>query len=359
MLELTDPARTFFYLRRAIRNRGASGLWNFLKTFVALRVEPSVVRTSPIAIQIEPVRACDLRCPYCAHPMLDRRKGMMPVEEFARVLKQFPFAIKLTLQGIGEPLLHRDFTELVRIAREQGLWVQTFTNGTRLAAQAQSLVASGIDRINISLDSVSQSVVDLVRPGARVEEIVEGMRLLVSAAKGLDRPEIHVYAVATRPALEGLERTIRAIAAAGVRRFHLQACHAFGSAAVEQRQGELGLEVTLPELQAAVATSRRVCKELGVSFRSSAAELVDMAQSKDGGRRHCQWPWYKAYVAYDGEMRFCCRNIQSGAMLSPGNIEGGWFRIWNGDKYRAFRRNLKSSVVPEHCKGCAAYYLEY
>ena len=89
-------------------------------------------------------------------------KQMMPYELFCKIIDdigEFPDKLKvLRINGQGEPLLNPDFCKMVAYAKNKQVadWIETITNGSRLNPTLnQNLADSGIDRIRISIESLS------------------------------------------------------------------------------------------------------------------------------------------------------------------------------------------------------------
>jgi cyclic pyranopterin phosphate synthase len=103
---------------------------------------------------------CNLRCSYCMpeeeYAWLPR-SDILSFEELARVVDAFSRlgVHKLRLTG-GEPLLRRDLPRLVGLLRENERLdsVAMTTNGILLAGQVRELHAAGLERLNVSLDSL-------------------------------------------------------------------------------------------------------------------------------------------------------------------------------------------------------------
>jgi cyclic pyranopterin phosphate synthase len=103
---------------------------------------------------------CNLRCRYC---MPDEGIELIPhdsiltFEEIIRVVQVFAASgiSKIRLTG-GEPLVRRGMVDLIRrLAQIQGIkYLSLTTNGLLLEPFAESLLAAGLKRINISLDSL-------------------------------------------------------------------------------------------------------------------------------------------------------------------------------------------------------------
>jgi GTP 3',8-cyclase len=114
---------------------------------------------------------CDFRCVYCMAEDMTflPRSEILTLEELALIGRAFVElgVSKIRLTG-GEPLVRKNITQLVRELRPlPGLRELALTsNGSRLAQFAPELRAAGIDRINISLDSLrSERFREITRVG--------------------------------------------------------------------------------------------------------------------------------------------------------------------------------------------------
>ena len=105
---------------------------------------------------------CDFRCVYCMDEEMTfmPREQLLNLEEIVSLLTAFAElgVEKIRVTG-GEPLVRRDvdwlFKELGQLKESTALKELTITtNGSQLPKYADGLVASGVDRINISLDSL-------------------------------------------------------------------------------------------------------------------------------------------------------------------------------------------------------------
>lgn len=109
---------------------------------------------------------CNLRCTYCMPaegvPWLAKQNLLTTgeIERVAGVLARLGI-VEIRLTG-GEPLLRPDVVDVVRrlsrIDGEDGpLQVSMTTNGIRLDRVIDELVEAGLERLNISLDTVRPS----------------------------------------------------------------------------------------------------------------------------------------------------------------------------------------------------------
>jgi cyclic pyranopterin phosphate synthase len=133
---------------------------------------------------------CNLRCAYCMPPEgLDwlPRPEVLTGDEIVRLVR-----IGVELLGIrevrftgGEPLLRRDLERIVAgaAALEPRPEISLTTNGIGLDKRAVALKAAGVDRINVSLDTIRPEVFSKLTHRDRLPDVLAG--LAAAAAAGL------------------------------------------------------------------------------------------------------------------------------------------------------------------------------
>ena len=112
----------------------------------------------PNTISIEVTNNCNNQCLICPHGYnLFIKKGYMTKELYLKILDDIDFLkydLNLELHGIGEPLLHAELYDFVRIAKERGFRVTICSNAILLNEKnSKKIVDSGIDKIIISLET--------------------------------------------------------------------------------------------------------------------------------------------------------------------------------------------------------------
>ena len=319
----------------------------------------------PRFVQIEPVGQCNLKCRMCPVVYRDEKPpAFMPYEVFCGLIDQFDGVRELHLQGLGEPLLHPRFFDMVRYAAGRGIEVSTNTNLTALSVRrAQDCVKSGLARIHISLDAADASVYEYIRLRARYDKVLRNLGWLMEARERLhsDTPQVCLVAVAMRTNLQQLPALVRLAHAYGVHSLSVQhLAHDFSESSLPPQYRPMRRfvdeETLLVEDPARVGRwfdeARALAVALGVELRLPNPSPGAHARH---GRERCDWPWRGAYVAYSGEAMPCCMvatpdRINFGSMTKEG-VEP----VWNGEGYRAFRDRLDSADPPDVCKGCAVY----
>jgi cyclic pyranopterin phosphate synthase len=138
---------------------------------------------------------CNFRCQYCMPaeglPWLERA-AVLSFEEIERVVALLAEmgVDELRLTG-GEPLVRRDFPALAaRLRAVDGLReVSVTTNGFLLQRDAEALVAAGIDRFNVSVDSLQRDRFYALTRRDALDRVLAGLAHLASF------PEAHPFKV--------------------------------------------------------------------------------------------------------------------------------------------------------------------
>ncbi len=143
---------------------------------------------------------CDFRCVYCmAEDMVFLpKKDLLSLEELNRLCGAFirHGVTKLRLTG-GEPLVRRDVMWLIRKLGERignGLDELTITtNGSQLAKYADDLMAAGVKRINVSIDTLNADKFAEITRWGKLPAVLEGV--MAAKTAGL---KIKINAVALK-----------------------------------------------------------------------------------------------------------------------------------------------------------------
>lgn len=147
-------------------------------------------------LRISVTDRCNLRCVYCmpAEGMEfepdSRLMTFGEIEEAVRVMAGLGVR-KLRLTG-GEPLTRKGLEELVaRLAAIPGIEdIALTTNGIFLARKAEALKAAGLNRVNISLDSLREDRFRAITRGGDLQKVLDAVQASLRA--GLDPVKLNV-----------------------------------------------------------------------------------------------------------------------------------------------------------------------
>jgi radical SAM protein with 4Fe4S-binding SPASM domain len=325
----------------------------------------------PTYVQIEPVGQCNLRCQMCAIQF--RQDGppygppaFMEFETFTRLVDQFSHVRELHLQGLGEPMMHPRYFDMVAYAAGKGIRVTTNSNLTLLnTRRAEQCVTSGLDCLHVSVDGATAETYERIRVRAHFERVIRNIELLLDTRRrlGSERPRLHLVSVVMRQNLHELPELVRLAHRWSVEEMFVQhLCHAFGESSLpahyrpmrEFVQAETLLEEDPARIEHYFGIARDRARELGVKLRLPRTRPRPHPPGTPG-RKRCDWPWRGAYISYQGYAMPCCM-VSTPDRINFGNMaEQGVLEVWSADAYQAFRDQLDSDDPPDICRSCSVY----
>jgi len=333
-------SRAINEIKENLKNRDFVGFKNTLtqnyrKIPKFLFSKVPIPSTIPIRMCIELTNRCNLNCPFClvgqqnskeltAHDELDRDMGGMDVDLCQKIIidaKKFGIKeINLTFQG--EPLMYKRkwFLELVRLCKQNNLKSIFYTNGLLLDQEySRSIIMAGMEEIRFSVDGITQEVYELNRVGGKFEKVYQNMKDIVKVSKEENSKIKLIWQF-----------------------------------------------IALKNNENQIDKAREMANEIGINFEvKTFAESVPESAPKNVKYRRklkplpCTDIYNQVMVYWNGDVVACCYDLEGDQIM--GNLrENSIEKIWNGEKYKNFRRNLKNSVFshklqPGFCKGCLKY----
>lgn len=130
------------------------------------------------SMRISVTRRCNLGCIYCHREGIKNGEGEMTPPEIERVVRLCArFGVKRVKLTGGEPLLRPDVSKIVAcIAGVEGIKdISMTTNGVLLEEHAAALEEAGLDRINVSLDTLHPQVFQEITRGGELARVLKGI----------------------------------------------------------------------------------------------------------------------------------------------------------------------------------------
>src|ERR1700722_14104961 len=131
---------------------------------------------------------CNLRCTYCMPAEgLDWLPGpaLLTDDEVSRLISVAVRQLGVTEVRFtgGEPLIRRGLTAIIArtAALEPRPEISLTTNGIGLARLAESLAAAGLDRLNVSLDTLSRETFVTLARRDRLADVLAGLSAAADA----------------------------------------------------------------------------------------------------------------------------------------------------------------------------------
>lgn len=333
MTKFQDEIRILSYLTT---NR----IWNLgllYSSYVLSRIiKKPILFGKPFSISIEPTTACNLACPECpsGKKEFSRNTGKISLEMNQKILNSIGkqlFYVNYYFQG--EPFLHPNFLDLIKQAKKHNIYTSTSTNAHFISKKsAEEIVTSGLDRLLISIDGVTQTTYEGYRIHGKLEKVIEASKLLVQAKKELKSKTPHLV---------------------------------FQFLVVKPNEKEI------PEVY-------KLAQEIGITdIRLKTAQLYDYKygnplmpdnedysrykKKKDGTYRlkhtvgnRCWRMWSSCVFTWDGNLVPCCFDKDAQHTLGSISNSKSFNAIWKSNMYQNFRKTIltKRNQI-EICKNCS------
>jgi MoaA/NifB/PqqE/SkfB family radical SAM enzyme len=114
-----------------------------------------LVPSQPENVQISITNKCNFDCKMCQRFDLKVKLVHMELETFKTILKKIGNAKYVILTGWGEPLLHPDLLEMIKLCKDQGLNVRFTSNGELLTEELmKNFIELKLDAITFSVDAI-------------------------------------------------------------------------------------------------------------------------------------------------------------------------------------------------------------
>lgn len=303
----------------------------------------------PINIDIEPTIKCNINCEFCQSSTLKRNKNSICLSEFKKIINSIPHTVKINIQGMGEPLLNSDIFDMISYAKMKKNYVMITTNGTLLSEKtSEKIISSGLDRLIISFDSAEKESYEMIRNGANFDKVVNNISNFMRMRDSRKKPFVSLWMLGQKKTISNLKEMIHIAKEMNVDALVLQLNIAdWGKKTWVKAAERLKLdEKDSIHIKQAMIEAKK--KRL-LFFVNDQYTLF-----KKNKKKKCVWPWGGTYVSSDGYVVPCCL-IADPNIYNFGNIFNQDFdQIWNNEKYKKFRRNIKKNKIPSFCKSC--YY---
>lgn len=315
---------------------------------------PLVMKSHPVGIEIELTNRCNLACIQCLRSvgLKTYKLGDMDFENYKKILAQFPYVMNLSLNGFGEPMMYKQFFEVVKYSRRERPWckIGIYSNGMRITEEkAHQLMTCGLTELNISIDAALPETYRRVRRGGKLDILHDNIRRLVRVKQETRSrfPMLGMNFVMLNENEGELARFIEQAAEFGV---DFVNCITYASYDWGFKNNR-----TVDSYKRELDAARKRLDELNVRCKSFPSD--DLSWSDPKRPFHCQFFWGENLrVTYDGHLTLgCCTPFKE--TYTYGNIlETSFSEVWNNEDYRKNRELALKNIAPtETCASCAQF----
>ena len=281
---------------------------------------------------------------------------------FTSIVDQFPKIERAVLHGVGEPMMVRHLSRMIRYLKERGTYVLFNTNGTLLnRRKGQELIEADLDEVRVSLDAAEAGTFKLVRGLDMFERIVANVRAFIERQREMNctKPRVSLWLTGLKETLAQLPAFVRLASSLGVPEVHLQRLVYFPEGQGLARQTSSLFEQSNTKENAIIEEAQKLANSLGIYFNASGATEPETSLKKkttDKPWSLCRRPWTLMYFTAHGRAIPCCIapfSMRGYDSFTLGDATQQSLReIWNGQGYQDFRQALLSNRPPACCANC-------
>jgi len=237
----------------------------------------------------------------------------------------------LTFYFQGEPYLNPDFLSMVAFANKHRIYTITSTNAHYLTEEnARRTIESGLDKLTISVDGITQEVYSNYRIGGQLNKVIEGTKEILKQKKFMNSRTPHV-----------------------VWQFVVFKTNEHQIDAVKKLGKELGVD------EVKIKTAQIYDFENSSDLIPEKEQYSRYRKTENGQfeirnklLNQCWRMWQGCVITWDGKIVPCC--FDKDAKYQLGNLQSDSFKsVWHSPAYDQFRRSvLKSRKQIDICNNC-------
>lgn len=283
----------------------------------------------PLALHIETSSICNLGCLFCdrGQGSISRPKDLMTLKDFQQITTKIPKSIYwITLYFQGEPLLDKTIIEKIKYLRVNNYFVEISTNAQNITKEmATALVESGLNRIIISMDGISQKTYEKYRINGNITKVFEAINNLLDAKKNYNKknPKIIIQYIVFKHNEDEID-------------------------IFKKMMKKLKVKTRIKSAQ----LESKSIDYLPTNDRYSRYNIINnRLQRKKKLPKPCYRLWKEIILLQNGQIAICCHD-KNGEYINETWHNKTIKLIWSSQELNALRQKTLISNEIEICKNC-------
>ena len=312
--------------------------YNACKVYLSFWIEKITkkgnIKGFPISLTIEPTTACNLGCPECPSGLkqFSRPEGNLKNPLYESIINQVQkHVFYLNFYFQGEPFINPNFLDMVAYANSKKIYTATSTNAHFLTDEmAKKTILSGLDRLIISIDGITQEVYENYRIHGKLDKVLEGTKHILKWKKELqsNTPYVIFQFLVVQPNEHQIEEAKLLANELGVDEIRFKTAQVYNY--------ENGNPL-IPENE----KYSRYKKLPNGKFILKNKMLNE-----------CWRMWSSCVITWDGKVVPCCFDKDAQHQLGDVSISN-FKELWKSNTYQSFRKNiLTNRQAIDICKNC-------
>lgn len=318
--------------------------------YISFKRNSTILNYDPLRMDYEVSSRCNFRCKMCLISEIgNSRPKNMKYEDFKNSLNELYGLIEIKLQGLGEPLLNKDFIKMIELAVDRDIWVRTTINGSLLHINGnyKKIIDANPGEIVISIDGASKEVFESIRVGADFYKVVDNVTKLNEYSNSQNLLRTRCWMLVQKDNFTEMEDVLRLAVKMGFRRLTYS----------------IGLNNWGKENWENINSPNNIEKEFNYE---RGIELIELGQKlgievtfwdandkykiSEDKMKICQWPFERAFISADMKIVPCC-TICDPNISNLGDAKE-FMKYWNKSQYEELRKMHISGKVPYMCRNC-------
>ena len=322
------------FLYKVTINKSINLLKNRVSYAISNVSKSGNINGMPVSLSIEPAAICQLHCPECAlgSNQLIRSNKLMDFNLYKKVIDEVgPNLLYLLLYFQGEPFLSPSIFDMITYANDKNIYTATSTNGQSIdQTVASKIVKSGLKKIIISLDGVTQETYETYRVGGNLNKTLQAIEFINAEKKAQKScfPAIEMQMIVFRHNEHEIEAFKKIAQKMKVQKITIKTAQIYN----------------YTEKTELIPTIKKYSRYKTINGNWELKKKL---------HNRCLRMWQSAVITTDGELLPCC--FDKNADFSYGNLNKySVKKLWNNDKALSFRKRILSNRKSiDMCQNCS------
>ncbi len=302
------------------------------------------VTAMPVRVTLNTNSDCNLQCQLCGFSSktskcrAEYQKTTMDWELVTQLSEQlFPTAWEIIPTTCGEPLLYKNWEELIELINKNRCYLGLYTNGMLLDEKISIKLIPYLNDLKISFDGAVKSTYENLRQGANYERVIDNIHLFNSLRKNYQytfRPTLTIQYTLMKSNIEEFPAMVKLASNIGADRIAASHVYIFYP---DQKEESLLFHQDICDLN--LNSSQQIAKSLNIIIffpRSFSNSINSNCLFKSGT---CSYLYKETWIDINGDVHPCFM-LDSPIM---GNLYKKSFKtIWNDIPYQNMRRTLNT-----------------
>jgi MoaA/NifB/PqqE/SkfB family radical SAM enzyme len=378
MIQLLSKKKLFSFFQKESLKTGLHNLpfifFNKVSAYSTKKLTPITKGSAgfPVSIHLYLTEICNLNCKMCFLKQIKSKTNTIELDIIKKVVGELIYLRpRYTLTG-GEPFLYPEIKEIIKHIKAKGLYLSIVTNGTLIENFAETLVHSGVDKLNISIDGSPEKHDTIRRTSGAFSKTLKGIQAINYEKKRQNKkkPILSLYSLLNTDidedfifsfAQENSFKEINFLNFLFINSEDLRNLsnnwgtkpHYWKGAVIDNK------DFKIPDslIERIKSHNHDPKYRIDIKFTPDIKETdLNKYYNKDKDflnqfKGRCSAPWTSATIKPPAKVEIC-------PDLTIGDLTINSFsEIWNGKKAKSIRKEIfKGNMLPI-CSGCCNYYV--